>query len=111
MTEKKDGRTPTIHEKEMVLNENALKELLNIRGMAYNELWDKCINKYGLDITYKGFMSLLKNRSTWKLLYAHAIADILLVQYTDIFEVVDIDVNKEKIKRKKWKERYGKKDQ
>jgi hypothetical protein len=102
MAEKKE-RTPTIHGKEMKLNENKLKEILDRRGMEYIELHDKVQKKYGLDLTYKGFMSLLKNRSTWKLLYAHAISDILLINYMEIFEVVDVDFDKEMKKREKWK--------
>jgi hypothetical protein len=110
MSEKKE-RTPTIHKKDMVLNKDKLKEILDRRGMEYIELHDKLAgvnSKYGLDITYKGFMSLLSNRSTWKLLYAHAISDILLINYMEIFEIVDVDVEKEKVKKKKWKEKYQK---
>lgn len=92
----------------MVLNKDKLKDILDRRGMEYIEFHDKLVNKYGLDITYKGFMSLLSNRSTWKLLYAHAIAELLQINYTDIFEMVDIDFEKEMQKREKWKQ-YKKK--
>lgn len=105
MAEKKE-RTPTIHSKEMKLNEGKLRDILDRRGMEYIELWEKTKSKYGLDLTYKGFMSLLKNRSTWKLLYAHAISDILLINYMEIFEVVDVDVEKVKKERREFKEKY-----
>lgn len=107
MAEKKE-RTPTIHEKEILLNKDKLKEILDRRGMEYIELHDKVACRFGLDITYKGFMSLLSNRSTWKLLYAHAISEVLQINYMDIFELVDIDFEKELQKREKWKE-YKKK--
>jgi hypothetical protein len=101
-------RTPTIHSREMKLNEGKLKDILDRRGMEYIELHDKVKKKYGLDLTYKGFMSLLKNRSTWKLLYAHAIADILLINYMDIFEIVPVDIEKAKKAKEEWKEKYQK---
>jgi hypothetical protein len=97
-------RTPTIHKKEIVLDKEKLGEILDRRGMEYTVLHEKVQDKYGLDITYKGFMSLLSNRSTWKLLYAHAICDILLIGYTEIFDIVDVDFDKEMKKREKWKE-------
>lgn len=103
--EKKE-RTPTIHKKEMLLNKDKLKEILDRRGLEYIGFHDKLTgenSKYGLDLTYKGFMSLLSNRSTWKLLYAHAICDLLLINYTEIFELVDVDFDKEMKKREKWK--------
>ena len=106
----KKPRTPTIHGKEMVLNENKLAEILERRGMEYKELWERVIDKYKLDLTYKGFMSLLRNRATWKLLYSHAITDILLISYMDIFEVIDVDIVAEKEKREKWKEKYQNKE-
>jgi hypothetical protein len=99
-------RTPTIHKKEMVINKNKFKEILDRRGMEYLEFHEKLAgrdSKYGLDLTYKGFMSLLSNRSTWKLLYAHAICDLLHINYMDIFELVDVDFDKEMKKREKWK--------
>lgn len=107
MTEKKE-RTPTIHEKEIKLNKDKLKEILDRRGMEYMELHEKVQDKYGLDITYKGFMSLLSNRSTWKLLYAHAISDILLINYMEIFDIITVDVEKVKKAKEKWKEKYQK---
>ncbi|MER2007463.1 MAG: hypothetical protein ABS939_08415 [Psychrobacillus sp.] len=99
-------RTPTIHKTEIMLNKRKLADILYHRGMEYTELHRKIVDKYGLDISYKGFMSLLSNRSTWKLLYAHAISDILLIDYMEIFEIVSIDVEKVKKAKEKWKEKY-----
>lgn len=104
----KKKRTPTIHKKEMLLDKEKLKAILDSKAMEYIELWDKVVNKYGLDLTYKGFMSLLSNRSTWKLLYAHAIADVLNIDYTEIFEVVDIDVKQVAQSKEEWKQKYQK---
>lgn len=106
VVKEKKPRTPTIHGKEMVLNEKKLAEILERRGMEYKELWERVIERYKLDLTYKGFMSLLRNRATWKLLYSHAITDVLLINYMDIFEVIDVDIEAEKEKREKWKEKY-----
>lgn len=104
-------RKPTIHKKEIILNKNKLKEILDRKGLSYSEFHDKLSDgngKYGIDLTYKGFMSLLSNRSTWKLLYAYAIVDMLNIEYDDIFELVDVDIEKAKRERKKWKEKYQK---
>jgi|InoplaM3PM_1038569.scaffolds.fasta_scaffold00938_2 hypothetical protein len=102
-------RTPTIHKKEIIINRDKLSAVLERRGMGHKELWTKIHEKYGLDISYKGFMSLIWNKNTWKLLYAHAISDVLLVDYRDIFEVVDIDVDKKKKEKEEWKAKYQKK--
>lgn len=108
MENNKKPRTPTIHKKEMILNKKNLKDILDRKGLGYTELHSNLFDKYGLDLTYKGFMSLLSNRSTWKLLYAHAIADVLHIDYTDIFEVVDVDKDKVLEAKEKWKEKYQK---
>lgn len=101
-------RTPTIHKKEIVINKDRLKSLIDSRGLEYIDFHHILVRDYGLDLTYKGFMSLLSNRSTWKLLYAHAISESLNVSYLDIFDVVDVDVDKIKHDKKKWKEKYQK---
>ncbi len=102
-------RTPTIHEKEIIINKNKLKSIIDSKGMEYIELHVKIHDKYGLDLSYKGFMSLLSNRSTWKLLYAHAICDVLNIQYTEIFDIVDVDTKKIEKEKQEWKEKYQKK--
>lgn len=101
-------RTPTIHEKEIKINKNKLKDLIDSRGLEYIQFHTRLVDSYGLDLTYKGFMSLLSNKSSWKLLYAHAIAETLKVDYMDIFEVVEVDVEEVKRKRAEWKEKYQK---
>lgn len=112
MTKKKGKgkilRTPTIHKKEMLLNKDKLKDILDKKGMEYIELYEKTVDRYGLDLKYKGFMSLLSNRSTWKLLYAHAIADVLNVDYMEVFDIVDIDVKEVAKAKQEWKEKYQK---
>lgn len=96
----------TIHETDILINKDGVKTILDKKNMDYMELYLQAQELYGLDITYKGFMSLLGNRSTWKLIYAWAIADTLRVGINDIFEVVSIDVEKAKEAKAKWKERY-----
>ena len=104
----KKQRTPTVHEKEIIINKGKLKDILDGRGMEYKELHSKIEKAFGLDLSYKGFMSLLSNKVTWKLLYAHAIATTLDIDYTEIFDVVDIDVEKAKKEKERWKEKYQK---
>ena len=104
----KTKRTPTIHGKEIIIDKDKLKKILDERGLEYIEFHRKIEDDYKLDLSYKGFMSLLSNRSTWKLLYAHAIATALDIDYRDIFVVVDVDIDKTKNEKKKWKEKYQK---
>jgi hypothetical protein len=99
-------RTPTIHKRDMVLNKKKLKSILDSKGMSYKELWETISDRYGLDLTYKGFMSLVSNRVTWKLLYAYAIIDALRISYLDIFEIVEIDIDKRIKEKKEWKKQY-----
>lgn len=101
-------RKPTIHAKDIILDKVKLKEILDNRGMEYIELYTKAQELYGLSITYKGFMSLLQNRSTWKLLYAHAICEILKVSLMDIFKIVEIDKAKVLEEKREWKKKYQK---
>jgi len=103
----------TIHKKEIIINKSKLKEildnnLLDGRGLTYSELYERVVEIYGLDLSYKGFMSLLQNKSTWKLLYAYAIAQTLSVSIMDIFELIDVDTDKVFKDREKWKEKYQK---
>lgn len=78
------------HKKDIKLNREKLHKILESQKMEYIELHNKVSTKFGLDLQYKGFMSLMSNKSSWKLLYAHAIADVLNINYTDIFEIVDV---------------------
>lgn len=76
--------------------------------MEYQELFEKAQKQYGLDMTYKGFMSLTSNRSAWKLIYAWAIADVLNVDMKDIFYRVKIDRDAKIREKEIWNENYGK---
>lgn len=102
------ARTFTLHEKDIVLNKGKLKNILDSKGLSYIDFYEKVVDVYGLDISYKGFMSLLSNRSTWKLLYAWAIVDVLGITIKDIFEIVDVDVNKLIKEKEEWKRKYQK---
>lgn len=104
----------TIHRKDILINRSKLRNLLDNnkidnKGMDYLELHRRISEKYGLDLSYKGFMSLLQNRSTWKLIYAYAIADVLNVEIDEIFEVVDVDVDKVVKEKEEWIKKYQKK--
>lgn len=107
MTERVPNRDAhTIHKTEIIINKNKLKTILDSRGMEYIVFHEKLTKSFGLDLSYKGFMSLLSNRATWKLLYAHAIATTLNVGYLDIFDIVDVDVDKVAEEKEAWKKRY-----
>jgi len=96
----------TIHKRDILLNKKNLKDILDSKGMEFKELHGIIADVYGLDLTYKGFMSLVSNQSTWKLIYAWAIVDVLSLSISDIFDVVDIDVEKKALEKEKWKQKY-----
>lgn len=98
-----------INNKEMILNRKRLKNIMDYKGYDYVTLHNKVEEKYGLNLTYKSFMSNVSNRYTWKLLYAHAISDVLNVGIYDIFDVVDVDTEKRKQEKEEWKEKYSSK--
>lgn len=101
-------RAISLHKKDIILNRRKLKLILDTKGVSYIELYEKAVEKFGIDITYKGFMSLLSNRSTWKLLYAYAITEAIFINIGDVFDVVNIDIEKKVKDKKKWKEKYEK---
>lgn len=103
----KKGKKPyTIHKTDVLLNKSKLTDILNKKDIDYKELWEKVVHNYGLDISYKGFMSLITNRVTWKLHYAWAIVDTIDIGFTDIFEVVKVDVEKKKKEKEIWKRNF-----
>jgi hypothetical protein len=104
-------RTVTLHKTDIVLNKGKLKAILDRKGMGYIELYERISgdgSAFGLDISYKGFMSLLSNRSTWKLIYAHAITEVLYINTNDIFDVIKVDTDKLAKEKEKWREKYQK---
>lgn len=97
-----------IHRTDIRLNREELNTILNTKNLDYTELYNRVTKKYGLNLSYKGFMNALSNRTEWKLLYAWAIAETLDVDIRTIFDIVEVDI-KEKIKQKEmWKEKYEK---
>lgn len=99
----------TIHKTDVIINKQKLKNILDSKDMEYVELQGIMHDKYGIDLKYKGFMSLLDNHSTWKLVYAWIICEILDIKMTDIFEQVEVDIEKKKKEKEIWKERYDNK--
>ena len=102
------ARTVSLHAKDIIINRDKLKNILDKKGLSYIDFHAKVIDAYGLDISYKGFMSLLTNRSSWKLLYAYAITDVLNIEIDDIFEVIDVDIEKLAKEKEEWKRKYQK---
>ena len=108
MTKVANKKPYTIHETDIILNREELKKVLDSQEMEYIQLYDKAQKKYGLDMSYKGFMSLISNRSAWKLIYAWAIADVLNVDIKVIFNKVNVDVEAKKREKEEWNKQYGK---
>lgn len=100
-------RTVALHKKDILMNKVKLKSILDKRNMGYTDLHER-VEDYGLDITYKGFMHLLSNRVSWKLLYAHAIIEVLKINTQDIFDIVDVDIEKKVKDKEEWREKYEK---
>lgn len=106
-TKKKDLRD-SIHETDIILNKKALSNLLLKKDMEYAELHEAIVDAYGLKLSYKGFMSLISNQATWKLLYAWAVCQVLKVDISDIFTPIKVDIEKKVEEKEIWNKRYGK---
>lgn len=106
-TKKKDLRD-TIHETDIILNKDALANILLKKDLEYAELHEAIVDAYGLKLSYKGFMSLVSNQATWKLLYAWAVCEVLKVSIADIFTPIKVDIDKKVEEKEIWNERYGK---
>lgn len=98
-----------IHRKKEQLNKEKLDAILSTKKMNYTELYNRTIEKHGLDLSLKGFMNLLSNRVSWKYLYAWAIADVLEVDTEDIIDIVEINAE-EKAREKKCVKKRKKRD-
>lgn len=105
----KNKKLYTIHETDIILNKDKLDEALEGRGIDYLTFHSRLVDTYGLDLSYKGFNSLIKNRPAWKLIYAWSIADMLKMQITDLFEPVKIDVQAKIKEKEEWNAKYGNK--
>lgn len=107
-------RLVLLHEKDIILNKDKLKDILSQRGLTFISVFEKMKEKYGIDIEYKGFMNLIDNRSSWKLLYAYALIDVLSLDSSDkmsiddLFTVIDVDIDKKIQQKKDWNKKYGK---
>src|SRR5690606_24052257 len=99
-------RTVSLHKKDIIINKDKLKDILDGRGLTFTVFHERLSDAYGLDLTYKGFMSLLTNRSSWKLLYAYAIVDTLNINISDIFDIIDVDIEKKIKEKEAWKNKY-----
>ena len=97
-----------VHKKDVAIKRELLKDLLKLKKMKHKTLYEKIVNSYGLDLSYKGFMALISNRSSWKLLYAWAICDVLGVELERLFEIVDVDIEQKIKEKQEWKEKYEK---
>ncbi len=92
--------------KDIVLDRAKMEYIMMSKNIIYKELWENLNEKYGLDIGYKGFMSLINNRSNWKLLYAYTICEELNIEIKDIFRLVEVDVEEKKKEREAFKKKY-----
>ena len=100
-------RTSTIHKMDMHINKEKLERIMKNQELTFVELHSRAVTNFGLDLSYKGFMSLLYNQSTWKLLYAYVIQEVLDVPFTEFFELVEIDVEGRKRQKEEFKNRYS----
>lgn len=51
-------------------------------------------------------MSLLYNQSSWKLLYAYVIQEVVDVPFTQFFKLVTVDVEDRKRQKQEFKIKY-----
>lgn len=100
-------RKPTIHQIDIKLDKEKLDYILEGQGISYRELHDRIVDNFGLDLSYKGFMSAIYNHSTWKLLYAYVIQEALNTPFTEFFDLVQVDKEKRKQEKAEFKRKYA----
>lgn len=103
------SRKIILHKTDVILNKDKLKDILDSKDLTYIQLWERVVESYGLDLSYKGFMSLMTNRSSWKLLYAYAIVDVLGISLKDIFDIIDVDIEEKLKEKEQWRKQYQEK--
>lgn len=71
-----------------VLDKDGLKSIIRSKNMNFSELHRAIEEKYKLGISYRGFMALINNDSSWKLIYALSIINILNIKdINSIFKI------------------------
>lgn len=71
-----------------VIQEDVITAELIKRNWTYDKLLDQLTEKYGLDIGYKAFAKMLKNKSSWFLTYAFVMCDFLGLTLVELFVLV-----------------------
>lgn len=99
-------RKHTIHKTDVVLDRESLDSVMFSKDLDFVGLHDSLVTGYGIDLTYKGFMSLISNRSSWKLIYAVVLIDYLGVELDSIFHMIDIDIDKKLEEKRAWVKKY-----
>lgn len=69
------------------LKRECLEEILKLKGWTYKELLER-LGYYGIQLQYRGFMSLIQNKVTWKLFYAMALAEVVETTIENLFKIV-----------------------
>jgi hypothetical protein len=53
-------------------------------------------------------MSLINNKSSWRLLYAYAIVKSLDKNFDDIYTIIKVDLDKKIEEKREWRQKYEK---
>lgn len=69
------------------INRDVFKSLAKLNGITQLEIVEILSVRYRIDISYKGFNSLMTNKASWKLMYAMALSEILDTPITELFKL------------------------
>lgn len=73
--------------KEMILDKEKLNQLLHENKLNNLQLLQTLHDKHGIELSYKGFNSLINNHNSWKLVYAYALCDVLNIKIEELFKI------------------------
>jgi hypothetical protein len=80
------------HKMDICIKREKVDRFLTENDWRLTEFLSRIQIKYGIDLQYKGFSSLLDNKCTWKLLYAYVISDFMGLSIYELFEVKDAKI-------------------
>lgn len=96
-----------LHKQDVFINKDKVDRLMAGKFKTYKDILEQMKVKYGIVMSYKGFFTLLSNKSSWKLLYAMALCEVLETDINTLFEIKEVDLDGKLKKSLEMKNKYS----
>lgn len=96
-----------LHRQDVFIKKEKLDSLMFGKFKTYKDVLEQIKNKYGIVMSYKGFFTLLSNKSSWKLLYAMALCEVLETDINTLFEIREVNLDDKLRKSIEMKNKYS----